>query len=175
MNSIPKPQQSKGFTLIEIIVTVAIIGIVVAFVGVNISRDTDRLARLEAKRFHAIVNEVRDEAIISGVNYVMSVNTRGLSYGFDSLGQPLSSADDGLLRKRSLQAGVNIEWEVFDQLQNSDEQSVEQEGLGEPQVLISPLGEITPFDIGFVGSDNRYHVFVNDEYVLEQRIEEKRF
>ena len=45
-----------GFTLIEIIIVVAIIGIVVAFVGVKISRDADRLARLESERFQAIVN-----------------------------------------------------------------------------------------------------------------------
>ena len=56
--------KSQGFTLIEIIVVVAIIGIIVAFVVIKISRDTDRLASLEAKRFQALIYEVRDEAII---------------------------------------------------------------------------------------------------------------
>ena len=152
----------NGFTLIEIIVTVAIIGIVVAFVGVNISRDTDRLARLEAKRFHIVVNEIRDEAIITGADFLLSVDDKGDTYGFESVGsQSDSFGDDGLLAHRSLEQGVELEWDIIDQVDDSDK----------AKVIITSLGEITPFDIAFEGDEYNYHVFVNDEYKLEQRIE----
>ncbi len=158
-----KSQLAKGFTLIEIIVTVAIIGIVVAFVGINISRDIDRLARLEAKRFHAIVNEIRDEAIIVGSDFLLAVDDKGLSYSFEALGSQASFGDDGLLGQRSLEPGVELEWDVLDQIDDSDK----------PKVLITSLGEITPFDIAFEGDEYNYHVFVNDDYKLEQRIDKR--
>lgn len=154
-------ERSQGFTLIEIIVTVAIIGIVVAFVGVNISRDVDRLARLEAKRFHVIVNEVRDEALIAGSNYLLMVDEKSLTYKFEDLNEQQPGFDDGLLKQRGLEPGVGLEWDVLDQVDDT----------GKPKVLITSLGEITPFDIIFEGEDNNYHVFVNEDYRLEQRIE----
>lgn len=156
-------RSARGFTLIEIIVVVAIIGIVVAFVGINMARDTDRLARLEAKRFHIIVNEVRDEAILTGSNFILMVDDKALFYDFEAQIPELNSvSNDGLLSRRSLEQGVELSWDVFAQ---NDSDSA--------QVLISPLGEITPFNIGFIGSEQRYHVFVNDEYQLEQEIKQK--
>ncbi|MBX2848835.1 MAG: type II secretion system GspH family protein [Acidiferrobacterales bacterium] len=158
----------RGFTLIEIIVTVAIIGIVVAFVGVNISRDTDRLARLEAKRFHVIVNEVRDEAIIAGSYFLLTVDAKSNFYEFmRSEDNQDSLSDDGLLKRRNLEPGVELEWDVFEQLT--------EDNTTEAQVVISPLGEITPFDLSFSGDDNNYHVFVNDRNLLEQKISSNQF
>ena len=159
-------QPFSGFTLIEIIVTVAIIGIVIAFVGVNISRDTDRLARLEAKRFHVVVNEVRDEAIIAGAYYILTVDVRENTYEFAQQGGDADSLrGDTLLQRRGLEPGVKLEWNVFDQITDND--------AVQAQVAISPLGEITPFDLGFKGDEQSYHIFVNDENVLEQKIETK--
>jgi len=156
-------QRSAGFTLIEIIVVVAIIGVVVALIGVNLSRDTDRLARLEAQRFHVIVNEVRDEAIIAGGSFLLVINDRSNHYRFDSVGDTRQAdANDGLLKVRNIEPGVTLDWDVFDQI----------EDVGTtPRVLISPLGEITPFDARFIGDENNYHVFVNDQNQLEQRTE----
>lgn len=164
-----KNQRSAGFTLIEIIVVVAIIGTIVAFMGMSLSRDTDRMARLEAKRFHAVVNEVRDEAILAGQNYLLSVNDKSGSYSFSGVLSKSGQAaiyEDGLLKPRKVQNGVNMKWEVFEQFQDDDE---DDSGNNDPAVLISSLGEITPFEVSFIGDENTVTVYLDDKGQLAQR------
>ena len=171
-HSWPKPhlksRRLAGFTLIEIIVVVFIIGTMVAFLGMSISRDTDRMARLEAKRFHAVVNEVRDEAILAGQNYLLSVNAKLGSYSFRSMlaegGQPAIYAD-GLLKPRKVQNGVSMKWQVFEQFEDDDEDDT---GSNGPVVLISSLGEITPFEASFIGDESAVTVYLDDKGRLAQ-------
>jgi len=158
-----KVNKTAGFTLIEIMVVVVIIGLMAALLLVNLSRDLDRLARIEAERFLVIVNEVRDEAIISGESFFLLIDDGQANYRFQAVREArVSTTDDGLLDRRSLEQGLELDWEVFEDVDDDTTQD---------RVLISPLGEITPFDARFVGEDNQYHVFVNDESQLEQRIE----
>lgn len=156
-------QRQAGFTLIEIMVVVIIIALFAAFVGLNINQDTGRTAKLESSRFLAVVNEVRDEAVIAGENFVMSVDERAQSYRFDLLRQNTTEGenDDALFKVRTIPDGVDLEWNVFEQFDDDDKKS--------PRVLISSLGEITPFELRIGGKDIDYFVFVNDESELEIR------
>ena len=156
---------ADGFTLLEIIVVVAIIGTVVAVVGVNFGNDTDRLARLEAQRFMAVVDEVRDEAIITGESFYLIVDDDKYSYMFEGVrANRNTSKDEGLFRVRTTQQGVALDWEVFEEFDEQEDEKLS-------RVLISPLGEITSFDAWFEGKEFEYHVYVNDENNLERRTE----
>ena len=150
--------KSEGFTLIEIMVVVVIIGLMVALLTVNLSRDLDRLARLESDRFMAIVNEVRDEAIIAGESYILTIDDDNSTYKFSGTRTDSAAETDDLFKQRSLQEGLKLDWEVFE--------DVETEGVA--NVVITPLGEITPFNARFVGDDSEFHVLVNDENQLER-------
>ena len=151
-------RKSEGFTLIEIMVVVVIIGLMVALLTVNLSRDLDRLARLESDRFMAIVNEVRDEAIIAGESYILTIDDDNSTYKFSGTRTESAADTDDLFKQRSLQEGLTLDWEVFE--------DVETEGVA--NVVITPLGEITPFNARFVGDDSAFHVLVNDENQLER-------
>jgi len=150
--------RSSGFTLIEIMVVVLIIGLMVALLTVNLSRDLDRLARLESDRFMAIVNEVRDEAIIAGESYILTVDERNITYRFSGTREDSAAESDGLFKARVLQEGIKLNWEVLEDI--SDEEV--------SNVVITPLGEITPFEVRFIGDDITYKVLVNDENQLER-------
>lgn len=161
-----KVNKSAGFTLIEIMVVVVIIGLMAALLLVNLSRDLDRLARFEAERFLVVVNEIRDEAIISGESFFLLIDDGQSSYYFEAVREGrVNTNDDGLLDPRQLQQGLELDWEVFEDVDDETTQD---------RVLISPLGEITPFDAHFIGEESQYHVFVNDENQLEQRVEKAK-
>lgn len=143
-----------------------IIGLMASFLVVNLGQDLDRLARLESQRFTVVVNEIRDEAIIAGEAFIMVVDKKSRTYSFRSVRKNRSIAqDDGLFKVRSVKKGLELDWDVFEQFeQDRDDDS-------DPQVFISPLGEITPFDVRFGGEKLDYHVFINEENQLERRSE----
>lgn len=149
--------------MIEIMVVVVIIAVVSVAVVSSLSGSDDRAARLQADRFMAVVNEVRDEAIIAGDNFILSVDERAGSYSFESI-YSQSESKDSLLKDRKVDSEVELKWDVFEVFDNDLE--------SEPKVLISSLGEITPFEASFSGSDLKYVVLVNDDGQLE-RVDKK--
>ena len=157
--------KQQGFTLIEIIVVVAIIGIIIAFVGIKISRDTDRLASLEAKRFHAIVSEVRDEAIISGRNLALRIDDRQGAYYFLRWQSGWQKVNDDLFKKRTLEPGVGLESYILDQIEVQTEEKQEDEGeeveVTPPYIFITPDGQISNFKVSFSGSSKVFQLAFN--------------
>ncbi len=171
-----------GFTLIEVMVGVAIFAVLSALVVSSIQGNSDRNAKLEAQRFIAVVNEVRDEAVISGKTFTLSVDEGNVSYGFNVHGgQPAArGASDVLLRTRRAHESVKLKWEVFEELNDDDEDldDLDEESAEielAPQVFISPLGEITPFKARFGGDDDDFIVELNDDGVLAMDIRPTNF
>jgi len=152
--------RQSGFTLIEIMVVVIIIGVMSVAVVSSLTGNNDRAARLQANRFMAVVNEVRDEAIIAGDNFALIVDDDAGTYRFESTRSADAGEGDALLKNRIVDKKVKLDWEVFDVLESDDDL--------EPRVLISPLGEITPFEARFEGTELSYTVQVNQEGQLER-------
>ncbi|WP_170132116.1 prepilin-type N-terminal cleavage/methylation domain-containing protein [Arenicella xantha] len=157
-------QRQQGFTLIEIMVVVIVIAVIsVAVVG-RIGGNNDRGARLEANRFMAVVNEVRDEAVISGDNYALLVDAKAKTYSFESLrGANQGSVADSLFKLRTMRDDVKLEWDVLESLADEPELA--------PKVYVSSLGEITPFELRIRGDNHDYVVQIDDEGML--KVEEK--
>ena len=63
-----------GFTLLEIMVVVVLIALTVTLVGMNLGRDTDQIAQLEATRFARLLSQVRDESVLTGKSYAIELN-----------------------------------------------------------------------------------------------------
>ncbi len=80
---------NKGFTLLEMMLTVGLIALTATFVGISISSSDSRTAGLEAQRFVALVNLAQDESILTGRPILLQVAAEQRSYSFSMM--PLDS------------------------------------------------------------------------------------
>ncbi len=175
--------RESAFTLIEVMVGVAIFAVLSALIVGSLQSNADRNAKLEAQRFIAVVNEVRDEAVISGKTFVLQMNEKGKNYEFTLFGsdEQAQGADDRLLRPRDLHESVKLKWEVYDDFDEDDpfapQADAEQDSAEDtdPRVFVTALGELTPFKARFVGEDNDFIVELNDDGVLDMDIKPSNF
>ena len=72
-------ENEKGFTLIEFLVVMAIIGILVATVIVNIGKNDDQDVRLEADRLVALLRDVQNKSL--AVEHVSSATNKVCGFG----------------------------------------------------------------------------------------------
>lgn len=144
--------RQQGFTLLEIMVVVILIVLTVSLVGVNLGRDLDQVAELEARRFARLVEHVRDDSILSGRVYAIEVDEARRSYRFlEADGEWKSVTRDDVLRQRHFPEYLPVRFEV-------PEQAIASRGL----LVIQGLGEITPFRLA-VGGEKYWHVVFLDD------------
>ncbi len=159
-------RRNSGFTLIEIIVVVAIVGILVTIVTLGLRDNSDRDARLQAQRFIAVVDRVRDEAIISGGYFAMSVDERENQVVFEALHEATSDQGDDFLKTRGIKKGIDLRFDILDRLPTAEDEL--------PRIVISALGEITPFELSFGGNRTEYVIFIDDEGQIQMREQNAR-
>ena len=141
------PNQQRGFTLVEILVVVAIIGVLSALVLVSIgTRDTDRKLQADAERLMLVIEQARRASVSR--QEVWGMQQDGESYLFQRLDETSSE-------------WVDIEDRPFarEPLRNTVSMAVQSEGLTPsspssrdlaPQVVVLPNGELSPFSIRLV-------------------------
>lgn len=130
-----------GFTLIEVLVVLAIVGVLVLAVGIGVaSVGGERQLMREAERFQALVMHACNQAELGGRGVGLRIDAT--RYTFMSLGIDgwLDGRAEGELRPREWMPGVEV--------------SLARDGLGlraardavdTPQIVCFPSGELTPF------------------------------
>ncbi len=73
-------RNSPGFTLIEILIVLVVVGITAALISVNFARDSKADLNESAKRLSLILQAANNEAIVSGKSLAFIGNPSG--YGF---------------------------------------------------------------------------------------------
>jgi len=126
----------RGFTLIEILVVMVIIGIMLVSVAIKVFPDDRQTLRLEAERLGLLLEQARDEAFLSGRSIAWSMQKN--SYAFSSLNAERQWApltNNQILRARPLPASVTLSAISINQVPVA---------LSE-RLIFSPSGLNTPF------------------------------
>ena len=149
--------RQDGFTLLEMMLVVALIGLTVTFIGLRFDRNPDKAAQLEAQRFKGLLEQLRDESLYTGRPYAIQIDLESGSYTFYRVSQQWSEiVDDDLFKTRTIPHNLSLSYE--DPLPSSSEQT--------PRIVVEALAGVSPFRLGFIGKDWVYLLEVDDRQRL---------
>ena len=156
----------QGFTLIEILVVVFIIGVILGFATLSLSgRALDDKAQEEARRLAEVLRLARDEASMTGFELGWRRTDKGYEF--------LALADEGWtpygastpLRPRDLPEPLRLEVRV-DDLPVANEQD-----KALPQFMILSSGEMTPFTLVLDAEPLEFVFMISGNLVGELKLE----
>jgi general secretion pathway protein H len=153
---------SRGFSLIEILVVVAIVGVLALVVTLSIGGSTDRQVRREAERFQALIGQACEQAELSGREIGVFVDTGGYAFRLLAGADWLDLPGDSPLRPRSWIDGLRIELSregrPVDLARTTD---------AAPRLVCFSSGELTPFALTLaLGDADRIRVSGSADAVL---------
>jgi general secretion pathway protein H len=155
------PRQSRGFTLIEILVVVVIIGIVLSIAMLSLSLVADdRDVRREAQRLMSILEVAQDDSVLQGREFGVEIllgSYRFVEYDPQS-GQWFEILGEDLLRTRLLPEEMEFQLFLEDKhilldenaaelSTDSDEEATPDVRNYAPHILIFSSGDMTPFEL----------------------------
>lgn len=159
----PSRFRGRGFTLLEILVVVFIIGILLTAVTVMFGSSEMTRVREEADRLATLITLAREQAILDGQEIAVAFDDTGYAFQvYDGQGWLALEGDD-ILRRRTFPDIVDIEVNLVgepvklvstaseeeEDADKDDKKDKEKEPI---RVFLLSSGEVTPFEI-FVGHE----------------------
>jgi general secretion pathway protein H len=157
MKNLPSSRVQRGFTLVEILVVIIIIGFLASITVLSSGGNPLRKLRSEAQRTLTIIQMAGDEALLQGREYGLKLNQGSYQIvNFDESKSHWKAGEDSAFRVYRLpesmslslaSEGNNISLEKIQRVDENEGDSPD-DPL-KPTLLILSSGEMTPFKIYF--------------------------
>lgn len=108
--------RNAGFTLLEVLVVVFLIGIVLTLAVLSVGHNEDRVLKDEARRLAALLDLARQESIVESLEMALAIDDRAYSFQMFDGQSWLPVEDDPILRPRELPEEMELEVEIEGQL-----------------------------------------------------------
>jgi general secretion pathway protein H len=148
-------RRAPGFTLLEILVVIVIIGVMVSMATLSIGvLGADREVEEETRRFWAVLRQAREEAELQAMDVAIFVGTTDYEWlRFDTRRnewQPI--VDDQLYAQRALPDGLRFRlWmenrEIVLKPGLPDRSKKEESQKWPPQLTVLSSGDVVPFEL----------------------------
>jgi general secretion pathway protein H len=161
---LPNNLSCNGFTLLEIMVVLILIGIIFSFAVLSVGRnDQDEMMKRETRRLATLIDMANDEAVIRGEELAIHFTENGYAFLVLQIEGWREPQDDQLLKSYKLPKGISVRIEVEGDPPSLGQQDKKDKKADEtltPQVYILSSGEMTPFSATFMAEQShvRYHL-----------------
>jgi len=134
-------RRQRGFTLIELMTVVFIIGVILTFATISVGQHSDQTLEEEAKRLHYLIKLASEESVLRSTSMAMEFTKQGYQFVQIAGDQFVPLEDDKLFRKREFPGDMEIQMELYGQAVSfDDEERV-------PRIYILSSGEMREFKI----------------------------
>jgi general secretion pathway protein H len=152
-----------GFTLLELLVVIFIIGMIMTFAALSVGGGSDRVVEQEAKRLTALLRLAGDESIMNSRDMALQLAKTQyafMAFGLDGQLVPIEE-DDTTFRPRELPDDV-----MFKEAEIGGESvtlSVDPDSDEEPpKIFILSSGEMSPFTLQLGRDDGPDYEVIGD-------------
>jgi general secretion pathway protein H len=176
----------RGFTLVEILVVIIIIGVIIAVTTISVGvLGRDNQVEDQARRIAAVMTQAREEGDLQGRDIGILIEPDAYEFLYYDQRKQLwtDPIDDDMLERRKLPDGVHFRlWleskEIILKAQKqAKDLSDEDLAKRSPHILLLASGDLSPFELQIQreGGDTKWHVISQpDDTVAAEEVRDKK-